>query len=71
MPPLDLNEQPDQLRSLTRRFEELHDRVRDLSYTPGTDALHKITPLLLAAQELTATTLGHLRALGPVPEVDL
>ncbi|MEU8954990.1 hypothetical protein AB0C93_11865 [Streptomyces sp. NPDC048518] len=63
MPPLDLNEKPDQLRALARSFEELHDRVRDLSYTPGTDALHKITPLLLAAQELTATALGQLRAL--------
>ncbi|MEV0259035.1 hypothetical protein AB0H82_32825 [Streptomyces sp. NPDC050732] len=63
MPPLDLNQQPDQLRSLARSFEELHDRVRDLAYTPGTDALHKITPLLLAAQELTATALGHLTAL--------
>ncbi|MEU1329477.1 hypothetical protein [Streptomyces sp. NPDC005865] len=35
----------------------------NLSYAPGTDALHKITPLLLAAQELTVTALGYLRTL--------
>ncbi|WP_282793122.1 hypothetical protein [Streptomyces sp. CC224B] len=64
MPPPGLNEQSQQLRSLAQSFEELHDRVLDLSYTPGTDALHTITPLLLAAQELTATALGHLTALG-------
>ncbi|GGU55068.1 hypothetical protein GCM10010211_19690 [Streptomyces albospinus] len=64
MSPLDLNEQAQQLRSLARGFEELHDRVRDLSYSPGTDALHQITPLLLKAQELTATALGHLAALA-------
>ncbi|WP_241524442.1 MULTISPECIES: hypothetical protein [unclassified Streptomyces] len=37
--------------------------MRDLSYAPGTDALRKITPLLLQAQELTTTALGHLTAL--------
>ncbi len=37
--------------------------MRALSYAPGTDALRKITPLLLQAQELTATALGHLTAL--------
>ncbi|MFE0055268.1 hypothetical protein [Streptomyces sp. NPDC059003] len=63
MPPLDLSEQMQQLRTLAQGFEELHDRVRDLSYSPGTDALHQITPLLLKAQELTATALGHLTAL--------
>ncbi|MFE0135989.1 hypothetical protein ACFWY6_31120 [Streptomyces sp. NPDC059037] len=63
MPTPDLNEQIQQLRSLAQEFEELHDRVRDLSYSPGTDALHQITPLLLKAQELTATALGRLTAL--------
>ncbi|MFH8991353.1 hypothetical protein [Streptomyces sp. NPDC017940] len=63
MPAPDLNEQIQQLHSLAQGFEELHDRVRDLSYSPGTNALHQITPLLLKAQELTATALGHLTAL--------
>ncbi|MFD4611938.1 hypothetical protein ACFWOT_28480 [Streptomyces sp. NPDC058440] len=52
-----------QLRDLAREFEALHARVRDISYTPGTDALHQISPLLLKAQDLTATTLIRLRAL--------
>ncbi|MGP9017665.1 hypothetical protein ACT1U9_04540 [Streptomyces sp. BR1] len=63
MPPLDLNTQSQQLRTLAQGFEQLHERVRDLSYSPGTDALHQITPLLLKAQELTAAMLGRLTAL--------
>ncbi|MEI5100891.1 hypothetical protein RB200_23115 [Streptomyces sp. PmtG] len=63
MPSLDLQAQPPQLHALALGFGALHDRVRDLSYSPGTDALHRITPLLLKAQELTAAALGHLTVL--------
>ncbi|MEU9155117.1 hypothetical protein AB0D59_32300 [Streptomyces sp. NPDC048417] len=56
-------EQVQQLRTLAREFEALHARVRDLSYTPGTDALRQISPLLLKAQDLTATVLVHLGTL--------
>ncbi|MET9185153.1 hypothetical protein ABZX63_07820 [Streptomyces tendae] len=44
-------------------FEALKARVRDISYTPGTDALRHISPLLLQAQDLTATALVRLTAL--------
>lgn len=37
--------------------------MRDVSYTPGTDALRRIGPLLLQAQDLTATALVRLTAL--------
>lgn len=37
--------------------------MRDISYTPGTDALRHISPLLLQAQDLTATALVRLKAL--------
>ncbi|MBT2527555.1 hypothetical protein J7E91_19530 [Streptomyces sp. ISL-99] len=63
MTPTDLTEQADQLRALARDFEALHARVRDVSYTPGTDALRQISPLLLKAQDLTAITLVRLGAL--------
>lgn len=63
MPPLDPAEQVQQLRTLARDFETLHARVRDVSYTPGTDALRQISPLLLTAQDLTATALVRLGAL--------
>lgn len=59
----DLTEHTEQLGALAHEFEALHARVRDFSYTPGTDALHQISPLLLTAQSLTATTLIRLRAL--------
>ncbi|MFI1251468.1 hypothetical protein OHA63_06190 [Streptomyces anulatus] len=52
-----------QLHHLAREFETLHVRVRDVSYTPGADALRRIGPLLLAAQDLTATALVRLNAL--------
>ncbi|MFI5751067.1 hypothetical protein ACIBBE_35345 [Streptomyces sp. NPDC051644] len=63
MPPINLPEQVDQLRALAHDFEALHARVRDVSYTPGTDALRQIRPLLHKAQDLTATTLVRLGAL--------
>jgi hypothetical protein len=63
MTQLDLAEQAQQLRTLARDFEALHARVRDVSYTPGTDALRQISPLLLKAQDLTATVLVRLGAL--------
>ncbi|MEV8125395.1 hypothetical protein AB0P07_15035 [Streptomyces sp. NPDC085944] len=44
-------------------FESLKGRVRDISYTPGTDALRHVRPLLLRAQDLTATALVRLTAL--------
>ncbi|MFD9224860.1 hypothetical protein ACFWDI_33790 [Streptomyces sp. NPDC060064] len=37
--------------------------MRDVSYTPGTDALRHISPLLLTAQDLAATALVRLTAL--------
>ncbi|MEV5150957.1 hypothetical protein AB0K81_03250 [Streptomyces werraensis] len=63
MPPLSLVEQAEQLRDLARQFEALHARVRDVSYTPGTDALRRISPLLLKVQDLTATIVVRLGAL--------
>ncbi|MFF3328427.1 hypothetical protein ACFYWX_02510 [Streptomyces sp. NPDC002888] len=63
MPLLDLAEHAQQLRTLARDFETLHARVRDVSYTPGTDALRQISPLLLMTQDLTATVLVRLGAL--------
>ncbi|WP_326731792.1 hypothetical protein [Streptomyces phaeochromogenes] len=48
---------------MARDFEALKTRLRDMSYTPGTDALLHISPLLLQAQDLTATALVRLRAL--------
>ncbi|HEY8983979.1 MAG TPA: hypothetical protein VIU15_30915 [Streptomyces sp.] len=52
-----------QIHYLAGEFEALHDRVRDVSYTPGVDALRRIGPLLLRAQDLTATVLVRLNAL--------
>ncbi|MFJ4322694.1 hypothetical protein ACIP3A_06200 [Streptomyces tricolor] len=63
MPPHNLTEQAQQLRALAREFEALHARVRDVSYTPGTDALRQISPLLLKTQDLTATIVVRLGAL--------
>ncbi|MFD8814340.1 hypothetical protein ACFV23_23315 [Streptomyces sp. NPDC059627] len=63
MSPLDLAEQGRQLHSLADDFDALHTRVKDVSYTPGTDALQKISPLLLKAQELTAAVLVRLSTL--------
>ncbi|MEV6007365.1 hypothetical protein AB0M29_11205 [Streptomyces sp. NPDC051976] len=57
-------EHAEQIRALARDFEALHVRVRDVSYTPGADALQQISPLLLKAQDLTATALVRLRALN-------
>ncbi|MCX5410345.1 hypothetical protein [Streptomyces sp. NBC_00059] len=62
-PPTDLHEQARQLRQLARAFEALKARVHDVSYTPGTDALRRIGPLLLHAQDLTATAVVRLTAL--------
>ncbi|WP_420036008.1 hypothetical protein ACN2WE_30730 [Streptomyces sp. cg28] len=56
-----------QLRRLAADFRALHGRVTDVSYTPGTDALHRIGPLLLGAQALTATALTRLKALDNSP----
>lgn len=64
MPTANLTEQADQLRALARDFEALHARVRDVSYTPGTDALRQISPLLLTVQDLTVTALVRLGALN-------
>ncbi|MER6461692.1 hypothetical protein ABT278_14605 [Streptomyces sp. NPDC001228] len=63
MPPLDLTDQGRQLLSLGDDFDALHTRVRDVSYTLGTDALQRISPLLLKAQELTAAVLVRLSTL--------
>ncbi|MGW2689573.1 hypothetical protein ACWC6I_41270 [Streptomyces sp. NPDC001414] len=63
MPPLDLADQGRQLLSLGDDFDALHTRVRDVSYTLGTDALQRISPLLLKAQELTAAVLVRLSTL--------
>ncbi|MEV8411639.1 hypothetical protein AB0R12_39780, partial [Streptomyces niveus] len=67
MSPLNLTEQAQQLRDLAKQFEALPDRVRGVSYTPGTDALRQIGPLLLTTQDLTATLLVRLGALANSP----
>lgn len=67
MPPLDLPEQAQQLRDLAHEFEALRARVRGVSYTPGTDALRRIGPLLLKTQDLTATLVVRLGALDNSP----
>ncbi|MET9956241.1 hypothetical protein ABZ135_32505 [Streptomyces sp. NPDC006339] len=56
-------EKAEQLRQLAHEFQALHARVRDVSYTPGTDALRRISPLLLTVQDLMATALVRLGAL--------
>ncbi|WP_132836141.1 hypothetical protein [Streptomyces sp. BK205] len=38
--------------------------MREASYTPGTDALRHISPLLLRSQDLTATALARMSALN-------
>jgi hypothetical protein len=48
---------------LARDFEALKERVHDVSYTPGTDALRHVGPLLFQTQNLTAIALAHLTAL--------
>ncbi|MGA5556181.1 hypothetical protein [Streptomyces lavendulocolor] len=63
MPPHNLTEQAQQLRALAGEFQALHARVRDVSYIPGTDALRQISPLLIKAQDLTATIVVRLGAL--------
>ncbi|MFF1420031.1 hypothetical protein [Streptomyces sp. NPDC058280] len=63
-------EQAEQLCFLAREFEALQARVRDVSYTPGTYALRQISPLLLRAQDLTATTLVRLGALDGIVYAD-
>ncbi|MFJ9623412.1 hypothetical protein [Streptomyces sp. NPDC101181] len=63
MSEIDLHHHERQLHRLATEFESLHVRVRDVSYTPGADALRRIGPLLLAAQDLTATALVRLNAL--------
>ncbi|MFD6989285.1 hypothetical protein [Streptomyces sp. NPDC059943] len=67
MPSLNLPEQAQQVRDLAHGFEALRDRVRGVSYTPGTDALRQIGPLLLTTQDLTATLLVRLGALANSP----
>ncbi|MGE6836368.1 hypothetical protein ACQKH3_12255 [Streptomyces niveus] len=67
MPPLNLTEQAQELRNLAHEFEAQRDRVRGVSYTPGTDALRQIGPLLLTTQDLTATLLVRLGALANSP----
>ncbi|MFD4119034.1 hypothetical protein ACFWSJ_37030 [Streptomyces niveus] len=67
MSPLNLTEQAQELRNLAHEFEALRDRVRGVSYTPGTDALRQIGPLLLTTQDLTATLLVRLGALANSP----
>ncbi|MFB8352938.1 hypothetical protein [Streptomyces niveus] len=67
MSPLDLTEQAQELRNLAHEFEALRDRVRGVSYTPGTDALRQTGPLLLTTQDLTATLLVRLGALANSP----
>lgn len=63
----DLQHHERQLHYLASEFEALHVRVRDVSYTPGADAFRRIGPLLLAAQDLTATALVRLNALHNSP----
>ncbi|WP_405729353.1 hypothetical protein OG885_10150 [Streptomyces sp. NBC_00028] len=44
-------------------FEALKARVHSVSYTPGTNALRHLSPLLLQTQDLTAAALVRLSAL--------
>ncbi|WP_405928129.1 hypothetical protein OG554_05420 [Streptomyces griseus] len=67
MPSFNQADQADQLHSLATGLEALHARVRDISYTPGTDARRQISPLLLTTHDLTATALARLRALDNSP----
>lgn len=67
MSPPDMPEQAQQLRDLAREFEALRARARGVSYTPGTDALRRIGPLLLKTQDLTATLVVRLGALANSP----
>lgn len=71
MTQLDLREKERQLHKLAIEFEVLHASVRDISYTPGPDALRRIAPLLLRAQDLTATVLVWLGALSNSPYTGL
>lgn len=57
---IDIASQVEHLRRLAGDFEALHTHVRDLTYTPGTDALDKISPVLLNVQDLTAKAVLRL-----------
>ncbi|WP_327666664.1 hypothetical protein OHN37_07500 [Streptomyces sp. NBC_00485] len=63
IPPLDPNDHVRHLRQLAGDFEGRRTRVRSVSCAPGTNALHRIRPLLLKAQDLTATAPVRLTAL--------
>ncbi|MEU7646344.1 hypothetical protein [Streptomyces huasconensis] len=71
MPPLNLAEQEQHLRDLATEFGALDTRIQDLSYTPGSDALRQIGPLLVKSQELTAAALARLSALDGSAFTDL
>ncbi|MBV9025560.1 MAG: hypothetical protein JO362_17610, partial [Streptomycetaceae bacterium] len=63
MPQLDISQQVERLRRLAGDFEALHSQVNGLAYRPGTDALYKISPLILKVQDLTAQAIRQLPAL--------
>ncbi|MFF0740616.1 hypothetical protein ACFYVL_09455 [Streptomyces sp. NPDC004111] len=64
MPSPDLAEPVTQLRALGDDFAALDERINTLTVQPGTDALQKITPLLLSCQQLTAAALHQLTTLN-------
>ncbi|MET9294382.1 hypothetical protein [Streptomyces sp. NPDC003077] len=71
VPSIDITEQIERLQRLGEDFASLHQKVRTLSFTPGTDALNKISPLLLTAQDLTGQALRRLATLNGSPYTDL
>ncbi|WP_326812270.1 hypothetical protein OIE62_07750 [Streptomyces scopuliridis] len=52
----DLTEQITHLRHLANDFKALHSEVRDLTVTPGTEALRHLTPTTVPAAGPSATT---------------
>ncbi|WP_432141045.1 hypothetical protein [Streptomyces sp. bgisy084] len=64
---IDLNEQIYHLRHLGDDFMALHDRVRGLATSPGTETLRQLAPLVLESQELVGKVLQSLSALDGSP----
>ncbi|MFI7102731.1 hypothetical protein ACIBK8_25620 [Streptomyces sp. NPDC050161] len=67
MPEFTLPHQAAQLRHLAEEFTGVRAQVRDLRYTPGTDALHQIGALILQTQYLASQAVTQLAALTETP----
>ncbi|MGW6393092.1 hypothetical protein ACWFR1_21865 [Streptomyces sp. NPDC055103] len=57
------------LRSFASQFTALSSQVKELAWTPGSDLLAKITPLLQTSTQLTVDVVGELTALDGSPYV--